>query len=393
MGNRLLLDNYIQSLGVELPKDWTRYQLGHEYESLCVLCHEDHSYIELYVYNPDNPSYRKGTATYVCDDCQLAIENSLLRITYPEFAEKEHEDFDYQGYVGVAPVETRNNRIVTFNTSYEFDDSVKFRYAHLSAIKDRYIHAVDTKRCYFCETIITISNPIKIHVPRMFGEHMTGGVVKCCTECYPKLDKELLNLDLQSMYDVQATRCSSCQQRYLMDRFEASHVNNSKSNFRMCPECTYETLDNLPNNTYITYVAANADPRRGPMVRFKECRCDYCMNNFRIDLTESAETNNKHNLGFLTVCTECRKLSPKYIVPGAYVYKHTTTVWAVVTHGANGWGYIILKLHSTGGITELLKTTSENTHDSLVEAVSMVSQTCYDMVEGRQYKLWDPQET
>lgn len=392
MANRMLLDTYIQSYGVELPKDWTHYQVGHEHESLCVLCHEQHSYIELFTYKPDNLNHRKGTGTYVCDDCQLGVENSLLRIHYPEFVEQNlrEQGVEELGYLGKVAIEVRDRRVSQFNTLYEFDNSVKLRYNHLHSSRDVYVKPEDINKCYFCEIDIITSSSLKIKVPVQHCDELTGGIIKCCSDCTLLLDKELLRADLHAILNHQAAKCTNCKVHYWITAEEAVFRNVSRSSHRVCPECAYEAVTRIQMPINIFYVKENMAPRKSPMIRFKSCRCDYCMNNFTLDLSVLLESSFKHVINDRNVCLECRILYPKYLVNGVFVYKHSKNIWAIIHSTQGEWAYTIVKLHHVNNsILELLTTTEENRIETLPEAVSLASERCYEIVEGKQFMLWE----
>lgn len=388
MANKMLLDNYVQSYGVEIPKDWTFHQVGHQYESECVLCNAKHDFIELFRYDPDNRHLRKGTGTYVCEDCQASIENSLLRYEYPDFS--ADESLVEIGYLGEVAVEVRNRRIEEVNNHYEFDNSVKLRYTYLRCSKDVYVKPGDINKCYFCEVDITVSNVTKLKVPVQHCEEISGGVIKCCPDCAALLDKDLLSSDLQAIKENHKARCGSCQNYYWISAEEAAFRNISRNPHRVCPECAYETIDRIVTLNNLYYLRDNLRPRENPMRRFKQCRCDYCMNDFTLDLTVLMESNLKHVIDTRIACLDCKILYPKYLVAGTYVYKHSKNVWAIIHSTQGKWAYTIVKLFpATKNVVELITTAEENVIDSLPEAVSLASEECYNIVEGKQFALWE----
>ena len=391
MANRLLLDNYIQSYGVDIPKDWTYYQTGHQHESECVLCHEQHDFIELFIYNPQNPSYRRGTGAYVCEDCQVGIENSLLRIQYPEFSENYHLVPPEHTVVN----EIRDRRVLGFNQLYTFDNSVKLRYNHLRHTHDSYILKDDPNKCYFCEVLINTSKVVKIKVPVEHAEEMSGGIVKCCDDCFKLIDVELLKPDINSIWTLSKSKCSNCSVDYWITEEEAAFRLSSRNTGRLCPECAYEEIDRVVNPRNLLFMPENAGIRKFPMQRFKICRCDYCMSNFTIDLTVATVRNLLHQISDKRICLECRLLYPQYTEEISFVYKHSHHIWAIFYKRNNYWGYTIIKVHTNrrDSIEELVKTTAENMIETLPEAVSIASEECYNLIEGKQLNLWEDDQT
>lgn len=391
----MLLDNYVSSYGVELPKDWTYYQIGHQHESSCVFCHEPHDYNRLFIYNPHNLKWRKETDAHTCDTCETAIINAF-RYVYEEFFSTDVDDeidlnvqasFRDDERAAVAIVE---RRIKLFNESYEFDNSVHIRYNHLNYHKDVYTKKGDISKCYFCEQEIQESNPTKIRVPVILGEIMNGGIAKACTYCTPRLDHDLLGVDLNSIRNIDSSKCSNCSKHYLIDSSESAYRIQNKSAHHLCPECAYEQNDRVVAKDNISFLESNLRDRRSPMERFKECRCNYCMSSFTIDLTLIYEVLMKHKIENNLVCTECRILHPKYLVNGCYVYKHNKHVWAVIYSTESKWSYLILKIHPVKlTVLELLKTTKEYVISNQREAVSLAADECYKIVEGKQMEIWE----
>lgn len=396
MANKMMLETYISSLGVDMPKDWTYFQPGHQFEGNCVFCHLPHDYNGVYKYNPENSYKRSGTSTYCCDECQQAIITNLVRIEYAHFLELPDDapdeniddDIAEEDYEGRVSIWTRNKRVALFNTKYEFDASVEVRYGHLSYRRDSYVLEGATNACYFCEINIIESKPFKIKVPVARGDYLNGGIIKCCKSCKSLLNTELTGVDSMSIFNLVSVPCAECSASYLVETEEAAVRHEENLGRFNCPECAYELLDRIKSPGNLLYVKENVMPRITPMTRFKACRCEFCMNIFALDLSNSYLQLSQHEIQEGVICKGCKLLYPKYLVRGTFVYKHSPSVWAIVYSTEGFWAYTIIKVMPAKKIVEHLKTPSSVKISSLAEAVSVAAEECYNLVEGKQLTIW-----
>lgn len=405
-----LLDKYIASYGVELPKDWMYYTDGNIHEHECTFCSSVHNANALYRYFPErDEKFRENLHCYTCDECQQAIDINLIRAIYPEYMdmskepdEREHRFHNSEFEDEEFDINARNHRIALFNTQYKFDATVHSHYGHLKLVKDKYIIYGNTTECYFCKRGASSSPAAKIRTPVLHElPYLSGGKIKSCGGCKPLLKEELLSPDLLSIHQVVAEACRQCAKHYLIDEREAAYRNTANAQGEyLCPECAYEAIDKLQPSSFM-YMYDNEAPRTKPMLRFKTLRCEFCLDEFELDLTLDFSSL----LAFIAfkesaaLCRRCRSLYPNHITKDSVVYWYSNTVCAVIypvhVHSAPSiewqdfWGYDIVELNAKSRTAKVSLKTPEEVHiRDLAEAVCVAASECRKLVVGEQLKIW-----
>lgn len=397
MSNKMAINDYISSLGSTLPKDWTSFTVGGMFDNRCVFCSLSHDYNKVYRYNPNNKTTRESTDTMACDECQLAIDINLLRIEYPEFSEVDDDSSTIKTVVKDARSVgvSWNRRIRLFNDNYEFEDEVNKFITHLQISSDTWASSKVRSTCYFCEG--KTESRFLIKVPVDLNDIITGGHVVCCGTCKPRLAEDNLSSDLTSILDVQSVICNNrlkqCDNRYLITTDEVAHRYKNKGDY-LCPKCVYEQVNRLTAESKL-YLAQNAVPRTGPMVRFIKKDCHYCGKTVKHDLTK--------DIGYLAMteldpednsrCKHCRRIS-SILDLDDIVYWHSTSIVGILSQvlkDKNLWTYSIYSIDSKNVIEKVLSL-PENVYYDVSNAMSLLVEACHKHTDGKQLNLFDNED-
>lgn len=337
------LQHYTESYGKELPMDKAMFEPGAEHEGHCVFCGKPHAGHKVYRYDPMNDS-RRATDNYACEECQIHIDQMLVA-TYPHFYEEDlterdriqsDRDSDFEAS------EYPTQRMYLYNSMRGFDDTVHYHYTHLNPSRDIYVRTKSNLKCYFCKASYVYAEAgwNYVEAPVLNSSDLTGGKVLCCPECEGDIWSD--NGDHAETLLI-PQRCTICKSGYCVEReeYDAREYTHSK-NKHMCPKCTYLAVDALTPESFL-FMSENNAPRAQVPMRYRWADCNFCHEQFLLDLTiDHDRLSIKHTtrLGALR-CGSCYALRFTEANHNKFAFKFRDNIYIVLTKIGAYWTYHI----------------------------------------------------
>lgn len=273
------LNQYLDSLGEELPPDLYEYERGTKLQHECVFCGKTHEFFVTHKYDPYRLE-RKLTGAMHCADCAAYVD-SMVSINYEELWQYDmHNTFESQseGKVRYDDDPGKGARIKQYNTTLTFDHTVYRHYRYLKKEIDTYAEPLS---CYFCKNAIALKRLV-INTPIEVNSTLSGGNIYCCDECSYDL-RTIPEMGEDDYYITQ--RCPRCTDFYPVAADEMKARQDSGTiGTHYCPECAYMLINNIDDNS-LYYYSQNHKSRTFPPERFMFIDCVKCQGTQVIDIT------------------------------------------------------------------------------------------------------------
>lgn len=293
------LQKYIDSRGESIPNNYEKYRTGGSKAGLCVFCDNTPADYPVYKYALRQSASsgpvrgRIPTQTSMCADCFEEAKDVLLEETRTEVKTLfQDEVFSRKSEAA--------HRIRQYLYHGKFLEDVEEFYQHkddpdenISPDEEQLPTVAPLKyHCYFCGELAR-NNYKVLEAPVIASHIFTGGKVRYCKSCEKYL-QDLQRLD-PKVIDLQAfmvaETCDTCQKYYSVNSFEhrSREVSNT-INKHMCPVCTFKS--NFKREQGIQVVMLPMQ-KGSPDARHATCQCQYCNEEFTVDLTLPMRTLRK----------------------------------------------------------------------------------------------------
>lgn len=272
-------------------------------------------------------------------------------------------------------------RIYMYNEHQSFTSDVFKFFTYLDRNKDNY-RVIPFRQCYFCrETIVGVPpHAIQtVEVPLKSINPLWGGKVFCCDEHYSLL---------VSPNKYPKLKCVRCEVEYLVEDEEYSSAGFERtSNHRMCPECTYRSVNEIvPYDLLLAHVD-NMPIRSTPITRLVSHTCTVCKKNFVIDLCMShTQLLKQHKSMGQIHCLTCFRLGMAKSNQNKFYVNVHSNIFVVITKVGNMWHYSIMRV-----INEKAEQhTRAVGHRDVGEAILMANAEAWKLFPlGKQTEVWE----
>lgn len=302
------LENYLDSLGEEIPSDYNQYMIGGNWQDCCVFCLAPHNNAyRVFKFLPLKVE-KKDIECFACADCGLSID-SMIMMHYPtEWQQLAESRSSFSSVED--DIERTKEALLLANNAGEYLSNVHLYYTHLNPTKDVFITNNTHLKCYCCNEYVQGNvgfNWYNLRVPVTTSSAIIGGKVRVCASCYTKINYESIITKLKWC------TCYECGEGYYVDRDEIE-ARKGDSLF-ICTECAYKSVDSISTNSWL-FLYENKAPRKELMSRFVPCTCDLCRAHFYVDLLKGVAeltTIHKSEGEFIKIlCPDCATFKPYF---------------------------------------------------------------------------------
>jgi hypothetical protein len=379
------LERYLNSWGVDFPRDYLTFRPGGQNEDLCVFCSKPHEHNKVYAFNPLDADDDNPTNLHVncCDECSSQVDN-LIAEKYKVFWKELHPDWK-------SPIQAENDeldkthRINQFMMTDSFSYDVHKFYLHLDVMFDDYVVKGHPNVCYFCRGASrTYGEQMKyVYNAVTLDRNVTGGKVVICKNC--ALDVYKLHQD-----NTLASKCRKCGEDYRITHEEyEERLRVGTQDKHNCPKCVSKELNSLDDLDTLLYSPKNLIPRRDVPERFIANECDFCHEGFMVDITVNHDILRQIHTGQENKCrcNVCYIFGMTKANGNKFLFKYDSNVFIII-HKEKRWIYRISKIKSFKEVV-ILKGPAEG-FDRVSECIATAFNYCKTRTEqGSPLELWE----